>query len=159
MNESYHTRVVNGTCYMSKDDYPQLGNQLPQNRVRRFESNSTLLRTLHDRKKYLLQIVEDWYDCPDTYRNSLYKILFVIDISQKEAFDQLNVIKPEAGNLEFNLQLDPAWIRNLLRLVNELIEQTKQKQRKQSTPGLDHLIKRLNLLINTSNRYRLTKLI
>lgn len=157
MRESYHTRVMKGKRLMYENDSSHLGNRPPRSFNIRFEYESDLLKALHDRKKYLLQIVEAWYDCPESYRNSLYKILFVIDISQKETFDKLDAIKREVGNLEFILQINPTWILNLLGLVDALIEQTKQEKRDQSTPGLGHLKKRVDLLINSSKRYRLTK--
>jgi len=116
-----------------------------------------LLNALQDSKFTLLKKINDWKNCPASYRKRLYKRLQNIDVSKKPATVKLDELIREIGILEFNLQLNPSWIRGLLKLVDEILDQTKQEQRDELITGFCHLKEQFGLLKNDCNRYYIAK--
>jgi len=78
----------------------------------------------------LLRRIEEWKECPSFYRHKLFLRLRSIDISRKEAFLKIDDVKRELRMLAFNLSLNPIWIRGLLKLIDEILDQTESQQRK-----------------------------
>lgn len=106
------------------------------------------LRGLRKQKAVLLGKIEACKICPESFRRTLYKDLQCIDISKNEASAKLDKMSKDIDIVAFNLQLNPAWVRGLLKLTDEVLDQTNPEQRKQLSAqlnefkaALDHLKK------------------
>jgi len=151
MNTNSSVQVVKSFRYNFENLSSLLGDQPPKTQNNNHERN--MLNELHGNKLSLLRRINDWKDCPASYRNRLHKRLQSIDVSQKVAISKLDDIIREIGILEFNLQLNPAWIRGLLKLVDEILDQTKREQRDELITEFSHLKEQFGLLKNSCNRY------
>lgn len=114
-------------------------------------------RDLRKQKSALLKKIQDWENCPPSYRQELYRRLHSIDLLNKEASGKLDEVIRETGMLAFNLQLNPDWIRGLLKLVDEILDQTKSDQRNHLSKELDTLKEQLNLLKNGCTLYHMER--
>ncbi len=125
---SSDVRFKNGIEY----NFDNLSKLVEKNSTRQHsgsESDSDLLRALQEHKQELLQKIETWQSCPKLYRRHLYKRLKHIELSKKDASPRLEEMRRELDMLSFNLQLNPTWIRGLLKLIDEILDQTKIEQR------------------------------
>ena len=153
MKANSSVQVVKGVRYNFENLSSIFGDQAQENNS--YEMN--MLKELHGSKSTLLRRINDWNDCPRSYRNRLHKKLQSIDVSKKTALSKLDEIIREIGILEFNLQLNPTWIRGLLKLVDEILDQTKPSQRDELITGFSHLKEQFGLLKNACNRYYIAR--
>ncbi len=114
-------------------------------------------KDLHSRKSNLLRRISEWTVCPESYRGRLYKKLQMIDVLKKAAISKLDEMIREIGIIEFDLQLNPTWVRGLMKQVDEILDQTKQEQRGELITELSHLKEQFGLLKNACNHYHLTR--
>ncbi len=152
MKASGSGQVVKGVRYNFENLSSLLGSQ-GQGTQNNNSYERNMLNELYDSKLRLLRRIRNWKDCPESYRNKLHKRLQAIDVSKKIAISKLDEIIREIGILEFNLQLNPAWIRGLFKLVDEILDQTKRTQRDQLITEFSHLKEQFALLKNDCNCY------
>lgn len=119
------------------------------------EEDSDLLRDLRKQKQQLLKKIETWQSCPKLYRRQLYKRLNNIELSKKDASPRLDEMRRELDMLSFNLQLNPKWIRGLLKLIDEILDQTKLEQREHLTVELDLMKEEFGILKHKCNLYQI----
>jgi len=156
MKATSSVQILRGTRYNFENLSSLLGSQA-QKKQNNNSHEISLLKELNESKIKLLQSISDWKCCPRSYRNRLHKRLQSIDVSKRTAISRLDEIMREIGILEFNLQLNPAWIRGLLKLVDEILDQTKQAQRDELITGFSHLKEQFGLLKNSCNYYYMAK--
>ncbi len=94
---------------------------------------------LHDKKADILAKIQQCRICPAGYRRKLYRQLQCVDISKKEAGTKLEELEREVGMISFNLLLNPTWVRGLLKLTDEILDQTPPEERKRLSSELDQL--------------------
>lgn len=110
---------------------------------------------LRKQKARLLEQIEACKVCPESFRRTLCKHLQLIDISKKEASANLDEMSKELDIVAFNLQLNPAWVRGLLKLTDEVLDQISAEQRKQLSTRLNGFKEALNRLKKECNLYHL----
>lgn len=121
------------------------------------ENDTGLLQDLREQKQQLLKKIEIWQGCPKLYRRQLYKRLYNIDLSKKESGAKLDETRRELDMLSFNLQLNPKWVRGLLKLIDEILDQTEAAQRQRLSKDLDIMKKAFGALKNGCNLYQMQR--
>jgi len=133
---SSEVRFKNGIEY-NFDNLSKLAEKHSARQNKGSNPDSDLLRDLRDHKQQLLKKIETWQSCPKLYRRHLYKRLHHIELSKKDASPRLEEMRRELDMLSFNLQLNPIWIRGLLKRIDEILDQTKAEQREGLTKEFD----------------------
>lgn len=132
--------------------------EVSQKKTQDRKSHETnMYNELQGSKLSLLRRIRDWKDCPESYRSRLYKRLQGIDVSKKTAILKLDEMIREIGILEFNLQLNPGWIRGLSKLVDEILDQSQRSQIDLLITEFGHLKEQFCLFKNTCNGYYMAK--
>jgi len=119
------------------------------------EAGSDLLQNLQDHKQQLLKKIETWQSCPKLYRRHLYKRLHSIELQKKEASPRLEEMRRELDMLSFNLQLNPTWIRGLLKRIDQILDQTKAEQREHLTKEFDWMKQEFGVLKHSCTLYQI----
>ncbi len=148
------TKYRNGLEYKFEDISDLFGENTPKPR-KNVEYETQCLRALRENKTKLLKEIEACRICPERYRRKIYKQLHYIDISKKEAGAKLEDMGKEIAMVAFNLLLNPVWVRGLLKLTDEIIDQTLPDDRKRLSQALDSLNSRLGLLKKECNIFQL----
>jgi len=147
-------RFKNGIEYKFQDLSSLLGKQAAKS-SKKVTHKPDLLRNLQEQKQHLLKKIETWQRCPKVYRRQLYRRLYNIELSKKDAGAHLDEMRRELEMLAFNLQLNPQWVRGLLKLIDEILDQTESDQRQRLTKELRMMQEALGTLKHGCNVYQI----
>ncbi len=146
-------RFKNGIEY-NFDTLSKLAEKHSARQKKGSEPDSDMLRGLRDHKQQLLKKIETWQSCPKLYRRHLYKRLKNIELSKKDASPRLEEMRRELDMLSFNLQLNPTWIRGLLKRIDEILDQTKAEQRERLPEEFDRMKEAFGVLKHRCTLYQ-----
>ncbi len=109
------------------------------------------------RIQHLLERLESTQVCSEGERLRLYRIVFAIQLTLKEAYDNLREIRSSLGQVAYHLQMHPTWLCGLLNLVDAMIAQVEGEKTESYGALLDIMNVDIKLLINASHRYHLAR--
>lgn len=148
-------RFKNGIEYKFHDLSSLLGDHAAKENKKVARRDPDLLQDLREQKQGVLKKIETWQSCPKLYQRQLYKRLNNIELSKKDAAGKLDEMRRELDMLSFNLQLNPKWVRGLLKLVDEILDRTESDQRQRLSKELGLMQGEFNALKHGCNLYQI----